>query len=391
MRTHILKWMVMVTCLHGTLASAQAQISVWHALNGQTEAAFYDSVLRFEEDTGHVVAVAQFSSQAELYDVLMTAVAAGDGPDVVVGSHTLAPGLLEAGVLAPYCIPGECPECESANPPRWCSYASNGLYESYYDPRGYGGQLGDSGFAATMIPELELNSSRCVEEDCAECNVSTLSPFGRPLYCNYIHSNARLDVLQAGFAVWHYDWEWPFPIGIPVWWNHLSYAFDRAWLEEIGREMPTTFEEAQEAQSEAGGINIYAWDGDFCGNEPYRFKIPIPIGPLPDPWEDSPISLVPSEQLASLVEARPNLEVAVIEGHRPEIIVTGAFMLSTTQEREASLDFMYELGSDATQLAGADGTTFLPTNNTAFLEAGELVPGLRDSGLNGVLAPSYHQ
>lgn len=387
MRTVFLKWVLLVTCLQGPLASAQAQISVWHALNGQTEAAFNSSVQRFEDNNpSHTVAVSQFSSQEDLYTSLMVAVAGGNAPDVVVGNHTMAPALLEAGIVAPYCIPGECPECESANPPRWCAYASNGLYNDFSSYSGYGG------FEASMIPALQLDSNRCVQEDCAECAAPTPTGFARPLYCDYIHRSSNLDILQAGFAVWNDEWEWVFPIGRPAWWSHLAYAVDLSWLEQMGLEMPATIPDAEETQSHASGIHAYDLDGEYCGTVPYRFKIPGWVGgPLPDPWENANIFIVPSEQLAFLSEHRPGLQAAVIEGHRPEIIVTGAFVLSTTQERSAALEFMYELGSDETQLEGALGTTFLPTNNGAFENTFDLVPGLRNSALGGVLAPTYQQ
>lgn len=386
MKTNILKWAVLAACLHGTVATAQDfdEVHVWHALNGSAEQVFVETADAYQGETGTSVVVSQFNSQQDLYVALQVAQAAGQQlPDVLLGNHTMVLGLVEGGLLTAYCLPEQCPECESANPPRWCSYASNGYYGDYY-----------GGFEATMIPELQMTADRCLEDGCGECDRTDIV---RPPYCDYVMSlgGAQLDVLQAGFAWWHPGYQLPFPLGIPVWWEYFGVAANLPRLQEqYGLELPTDISQAQEVLSFNNALFMEGFDGEFCGTPPRRFKVPgwTDVGgssPDPIPALDADLFLVPSSRLASLLQEVPGLEVATLAGDRPQIIVDGAFVLATTQNRSAALDFMYELGSPAFQAAGIDGTSILPAHGEAFGVTDNTVPGLREAGLTGRLSPTY--
>jgi len=382
MNGNILKWMALATCLQGApaLASEPTTIEVWHALGGMPEVAFGNAAQRYEEQTGNTLAVVQFVDEARLRDTLRVAVYAGAGPDVVVMNHTLAPEFRDAGALQPYCLPGECPECEGSVPPRWCAFASNGHYGD--DPYGT--------FAATMIPELAMGPDRCVEEGCAECATES-DP--RPAYCDYVSSGLSrrdstpdLDVLQAGFAQWMDFHDGAFPFGTPIWWDFLAVAPDRAKLEAYGFDSLATVADVEDFLAQDDGGAIAFFDGEYCGSVPYRFKVPGWVWPGPRPLHEADLVVAPISQLGALLGDIEGLEVADIEGHRSEIIVTGAFALSTTQHREAALDFVYELATPETQLEGASDGNLLPANNLAFESHAFAVPGTREAGVKGVLA-----
>ncbi|WP_426753470.1 hypothetical protein [Myxococcus sp. Y35] len=387
MKTNLLKWMMVAACFTGTVATAQdfAEVHVWHSLGGAAEQAFVEAVDAYQGNSGNEVVVSQFSSQQELYQALQVARHSGTLPDVLLGNHTMAPELLEDGLINAYCLPGECPECESGNPPRWCAYASNGYYGDY-----------EGSFEATMIPELEMSPERCLMDDCGECQQSDIA---RPQYCDYVANSggARLDMIQASFAMWHPDWRWPFPFGVPWWWEYLSVGFDRDRLDMHGLEVPTNISMAQELLSINQAGYLWDYDGEWCGTPPRRIKVPgwvnevMGSSPDPIPASEADLFVVPSSQLASLVSEVPGLQVATLEDHRPEIIVDGAFVLSTTQNRSASLDFAYELANPDFQLQSIDGTSLLPAHGQAFGATEGLVPGLRDAALTGALAPTYTQ
>jgi hypothetical protein len=387
MRTNILKWMTLAACLSGTVATAHdsTEVYVWHSLNGPAEQAFVEAVDAYQGNTGNAVVVSQFSSQQELYEALAVARGSGTLPDVVLGNHTMVPELLEDGLINAYCLPGECPECESDNPPRWCAYASNGYYGDY-----------EGSFEATMIPELQMSPERCLEDGCGECERADIF---RPSYCDYAMTSggARLDMIQASFSMWHHGWKWPFPLGIPWWWEYLSVGFDRQRLEMNGWERPTRIAEAQELLSINQAGYLMDYDGEFCGTPPRRIKVPgwvnevMDTSPDPIPAKEADLFVVPSSQLASLLNEVPGLEVAALEDHRPEIIVDGAFVLSTTQNRSAALDFAYELANPEFQLRSIEGTSLLPAHGQAFGATEGLVPGLREAALTGALAPTFRQ
>ncbi|MCP3100351.1 extracellular solute-binding protein [Myxococcus sp. K15C18031901] len=163
----------MATCLQAGAALAEdpATLAVWHALGGMPEVAFGNAAQRHESQTGNTVVVSQFDDEAQLRDALRVAVASGNAPDVVVMNHTLAPEFRDAGALQAYCLPGERPECEGGDPPRWCASASNGRYGSPYGT-----------FASTMIPDFPMDASRCLEEGCGEC----VTEGARPAYCDSV-------------------------------------------------------------------------------------------------------------------------------------------------------------------------------------------------------------
>lgn len=386
MREHLrlsTRWALLAALLHGTVALAAVEaepatgpVIVWHALQGPELELLHQAAERYESSSGVPVELNQFQSHEALYEEFQAASDAGGGPDVLFGDHRVAASFLERGSLGALCLPGECPECEGPNPPRWCGYASNGLF-------------GDESEAlpGTMIPDFLLSEARCREDGCGECYRSGWVP----PYCKYVSEGFELDLLQAAFADFVPGYDRPLPIGFPVFWSYQGVGIDLARLQQEGLPEPTRVEELLVLGE--GGSRV-SNDIDICPTWPWPWPFPWPWpGPLEEirPWEvvelgESNVLVFPSTRAGELQQQLGELVMPVLEDFKSDIVVQGAFLRVGTERRAEALDFMSELQSPELQSGAFESAGLLPAHRDALgaLE-GMAVPGLIPVGKLGAL------
>lgn len=188
---------IMISGAYGAPGVRAAEsIDVWHAWQGPAASVLVDLSRRFQKSSGVIVNLRKFDSPKAL---LQETLKSGRRPDILLGQHDWAPDLFKNGLVAGYCLPGGCPQCEVPNPPPEC-----GIMKSV--------------FGGTAIPDLKVGTRYCIEGGCPECWGPNPPPWCW-LAKQSLAEKFKPDLLQAAFTKFYPKFGDVFRYGTPTWWE----------------------------------------------------------------------------------------------------------------------------------------------------------------------------
>ncbi len=314
---------------------------LWHTWQEPELSIFQEVAANYHETTGFEVEFVQMQG-SDFLEKVTEAIAAGEPPDILAGSHLWGDALLENGFASAYCLPDGCPECEGPNPPRWCLVAN-------------------SDFTWGRNDDFPINAMCIDPESCRVC--MNANP---PRWCRFADQSfePKLDVLQGSFAYWVDDFNRPFPLGIPVWWDFVGFSVNLPVLEAQGFAVPTQFDEAVAIARESG-IMFYV-DPDLAS---LAQELALPQDPIS--LEEAGIFLLPSNHFVQVQNEVSELMPILLKGYQPTLYVQGLYMNAQTKQRAQALDLMYALADEEVQRVLFDKTGHLPAHGEILAQAGE--------------------
>lgn len=343
-----------------TFAQEPTTLTLWHAWQGE-EKTFVEQKAATYQDAQ--IEITTFETEDELQSALLGAAANNGGPDLYLGPDRWKDQLIEEGLANAYCLPGQCPECEGANPPPWCRYASGNFdYSRNQD------------FHAIGLCRPDEPCDFCTGNDIPRwCWAANLDPATAP------------DIFQAGFAD-QFD-DGVFPIGIPIWWDSpLVFVRPGWWFIENVQDLPFQSAEVVELEQNEPGA-IYLDESVMNGlPEPLPYSTIVDAAraePEPQPWQAGLLASGATGVLSLWEEAGP-LYLTPLRDYRPQPDVQGIYMNPNTDNKTQALDFAYMLADEDSQVELFNASGRLPTHGDAW----EAIAPAEPAGLvAGVEAP----
>ncbi|MCB0164820.1 MAG: hypothetical protein KDI79_11375 [Anaerolineae bacterium] len=319
-------------------SSGSEFISIWHAWS-ETDAMFLEQ-LATDFDGGPIKLIA-FDNGEALLQALRNL--QGDSPDLILGPNLWADELESLGLAGAYCLPGQCPQCEGANPPPWCPFAK-----------------GD--FSYSRNNDFQI-AGLCEPDQCPVC-------FGPnpPRWCWAAQLDPVIapDIFQAGFAR-QLD-NGVFPNGVPIWWDSISVLANPAWFTQRQAALPASLTEILQLREDFPDL-VYVdpkLDGDPSPDPMRQFLDAVKGDPNPQP-NIAGILVIEADQyqqLTGIVE--PPLYLFPLSDYQPEPIVQGVYMNPQTNQKDLALDFAYLLADEETQIKRFQISGRLPTHGEAW-------------------------
>ncbi len=337
--------------------SEEKTLTLWHAWEGSQLEALSALVADYQREGGVQVEMVAHDSHAALVDALL---AAGDGPDLFIGSQSAAARLAERGRVAAYCLPGQCPECEQPNPPRWCQYAT--------------GKDFSDGFNADFL----VSTALCESDQCPVCFTDNPPP-----WCRFATQDrgVAVDLFQAGFLKITDDGVFPF--GIPIWWDYVAVFANPQWFVEQQQQIPSTMAGVLELVEQVPG-SFYL--DARAEPDPVPWAPGLGVNPEPQPWRDLLAAGDPSPQpsvvgivvtwgrdFGRLQGQIADLALLPLPELLPQPAVEGVFVTPYSAERSAALDLAYAVADEDSQeklFAAAGG---LPASGEAWSRISDAV------------------
>jgi len=317
----------------------EVTLTVWHAWKG-ADAQVLDSIATdYQRQNGVTVQLVEFDTPKALLEGLLQ----GDKkPDAFIGYHTWAGDLLAKGLIGAYCDPdlGQCSECNVPNPPRWCQYASGN-------------------FTYRAIGDFLMKVGYCEPDQCPACFRDNPPPWCRLASQDF---GITIDVLQASMAAVSKNNK-VFPYGIPVWWEYVGIFANPDKLAEHGLAIPKNLSELSEVLRID---NRVYYESTFFA----RTGLALPgaiAGADPQPAPSIPgILVASSDHFTNLQKEVSQLTLLELQDYRPELLVHGVYLHSSTAKRVQALDFMYFLTDYEAQISLFKGTGHFPANGVAI-------------------------
>jgi ABC-type glycerol-3-phosphate transport system substrate-binding protein len=302
---------VVADCCRWLNHRAQEPLVIWHALSREDTGVIADVADAFSAASGIPVEV-HFVEPTVLYESAASALASGEGPDVIIADNSLVEPLLDNSLIAPM--------------------------------RGSG-----DFFLASLLDNLPpLVEARCGDDSVTDClwpGVSPVLPVPVP--------DETLAEHTADWLCESSDWL-PFCrgggiAGVPLSWWYNLYLLDVSWSVQQGFEPPTDAKGVLELRSDYGLTFVEAREGSIPTVQDADFPPVYVIGsPL---MVDEPDDTMRS--MASFLEAG---YTAV-----PDLHVDVAYISAGAHNPDAAQQFVDFLqGNPDTQIALMDSSQRLP-------------------------------
>ncbi|MFK7805835.1 MAG: S8 family serine peptidase [Anaerolineae bacterium] len=337
---------------------------VWHSWSSEAE-----ERLKSLQDNPYgnpELELVQFKNEAELLEKLKGLKDPSEGPDLILGPALWVDELIEIGLADAYCLPGQCPACEGANPPPWCPYAS-----------------GD--FSLALNADFDI-ASLCAEVgDCvclqpnppSWCWAAELAPKAQPI--------GGIDLFQASFAR-QFDDE-IFPIGIPIWWDAPLVVLNPDWMAKNKVKTPKSLDEIFDLANDYGDLVGMVGPCDVHSlNDQLAPLAEIASCKAAEEMGEFGIILMTASQYPTVQPEVGPLFMLPLDGFTPNVQVEGIYMNPHSENREAALNAAYLIAGQPMQQALHKVTGALPTHGGAWAEfADDAWIDLSQQGLLGIL------